>query len=49
LCDVILVDARSGEVLFLARANGAGDIVKDAGGQVEKPLSKSLKKVKIGG
>lgn len=43
-CDVVMVDARSGDVLFFSRVIGHGDIVKAAGGQVEKPLSKSLRK-----
>ena len=47
LCDVVIADARSGDVLFFSRIAGQGDIVKSAGGQVEKPLSKSLKKVAL--
>ena len=44
-CDLVIVDARSGDVLFLTRTASRGDFVKAAGGQVEKPLSKSLKKL----
>jgi hypothetical protein len=46
-CDLVVVNARTGDVLFFSRTVGSGDIVKAAGGQVEKPLSKSLKKLAL--
>lgn len=44
-CDVVIVDARSGDVLFLSRVGGDGDLTKEPGRRIEKPLSKHLKKV----
>jgi hypothetical protein len=44
-CDVVIVDARSGDVLFLSRIGGDGDLTKEAGRRIEKPFSKHLKKV----
>lgn len=46
-CDVAIVDARTGDVLFLSRVRGQGDIVKKGGEQIEKPLSKHVKKVAL--
>jgi hypothetical protein len=46
-CDIVIVDARSGDVLFVSRVGGDGDLTKDAGRRIEKPFSKHLKKVAI--
>lgn len=47
-CDVIVMDARSGDILFLASTTRVGDFVKQNGRQLEKPLAKSLKKMPVG-
>lgn len=47
-CHVAIVDARTGDVLFLSRVRGRGDFVKKGGEQIEKPLSKHVKKVALG-
>jgi hypothetical protein len=46
-CDIAIVDARTGDILFFSRSVGRGDIVKAAGGQLEKPILKSLKKLPV--
>jgi hypothetical protein len=43
-CELAVVDARSGNVLFFARAFAAGDLVKSTK-SLEKPLARSLKKL----
>jgi hypothetical protein len=46
-CDIAIVDARTGDILFFSRSVGQGDIVKAAGGQLEKPIIKSLRKLPV--